>query len=363
MEKIKLVQARLRRRKLDAVLIGQPDNRLYLSGFNAPDYTINESSGFLLIPRAGQPFLLTDSRYTLQARQEAAGFEIRTYKGGLLPLLNKLLPRLAVKRLAFEPHYILYSQVLRLTKLCRKHHIELQGCENFIERLRVVKSQREIELIRQSVLLNEAVFQEILPTLRPHDTEIETAMRLENAMRAHGAERPSFETIVAAGPNGAKPHATPGQQQLGEGLPIIIDMGLILNNYCSDMTRSVILGTPETRTVEIFRLVRKAQLSGIKALRAGVSGREVDKAARSVISQAGFGDNFGHSLGHGVGIAVHEEPRLSPGSRKKLAAGMVVTVEPGIYIEGWGGVRLENMALVTDSGCEIFNQDRTFLDI
>lgn len=363
MDKIKLVQSRLRRKKIDAILISQPENRFYLSGFTALDHNISESSGYLLIPVAGSPLLLTDFRYKLQAEQETDQFDVNLYPRGLFSLLKRLLPKLGVRRLAFESHYSLYNKVLSLEKICHVAHIQLVPLENFIERLRIIKDKQEIDAIRQAVLLNEQVFKQIYPTLRPDDNEIDVARRLENAMLELGAERPSFDTIVASGPNGAKPHAVPGKNQISTGQPIIIDMGLVLNSYCSDMTRTVVLGTPSPRTVEIFRIVRKAQLSGIKALRPGAVCRDVDAAARSIITSEGFGSNFGHSLGHGVGIAVHESPRLGPRSFKKLRSGMVVTIEPGIYIPQWGGVRLENMAVITDSGHEIFNQDSTFLDI
>lgn len=194
-------------------------------------------------------------------------------------------------------------------------------------------------------------------------TERAVASRLENCMLEKGAERPSFETIVAGGPNGASPHAVPGNRPLQEGEPIVIDMGLILDGYCSDMTRTVVLGTPDARTVKLFRLVRKAQLAATSAIRAGITGREADKAARDIINSGGFGKNFGHGLGHGVGLAVHEGPALNKRNKKKLQTGMIITVEPGIYLPDWGGIRLENMGVVEEKGCRILNRDTTFLDL
>lgn len=357
------LQQILRRRGIDAFLVSQPENRRYLSGFTAHDHSITESSGSLLIPRQGRPVLLTDFRYQLQAEQEAKSCEIRIYHRGLLPLLKPLLRQFSVRHLAVEANYCLHAKYLKLTSLAKSLNIQLSALDDQIERLRVIKGEAELMAIRRSVALNEAVFQQVLPTIRPGQSEIEIALALENAMRLMGAERPSFDTIVASGPNGAKPHAVPSQRRINTGEPIIIDMGLILAGYCSDMTRTIVLGTPDAHTVALFKLVRQAQQAGLAVLRAGISGRDVDAAARAVITSAGYGAHFGHSLGHGVGLAVHEAPSVSARNRKLLQPGMVVTVEPGVYLKDWGGIRLENMAVVTTQGHELLNSDTTFLDL
>ena len=357
------LQHLLRRRRLDALLVSQPENRRYLSGFTATDHSINESSGFLLIPKNGRPLLLTDSRYQLQAEREVVGFDVVIYQRGLQALLKTVLPKLGVKTLAFEANYCLHSKYLALANLAKTLDISLTAFDGQIERLRLIKDAEELSAIKRSVALNEKVFQQIYPTIRPGHAEIDIALAREIAMRLLGAERPSFDTIVASGPNGALPHAVPSHRTLCPGEPIVIDMGLILAGYCSDMTRTIVLGTPDARTVDLFRLVRQAQKAGLAALRPGVSGRMVDAAARQVINGAGHGVHFGHALGHGVGLAVHEAPSLSFRNRAQLRPGMVVTVEPGIYLKGWGGIRLENMALVTEQGHELLNHDTTFLDL
>ena len=357
------IRRSLKRRQLDAILVTQPENRRYLSGYTARDHAINESAGVLLIPREGEPYLLTDSRFHLQAEDEAAGFRVKLYPRGLFPLLRLLLKKHRITSLAFESHYFLHSTSLTLAKLAADLKLELAPLTGFIEELRLEKDAAELALIERAVLLNETVFQEIYPTLRPGQTEKEVALAIENGMRIKGAERPSFETIVAGGPNAALPHATPSDRPLAAGETIVIDMGLVLDGYCSDMTRTVVLGTPDAKTVALFRLVRKAQLAGLNSLRAGISGMVVDKIARSVIERAGLGERFGHGLGHGVGLNVHEGPSLNYRNRKPLAAGMVVTVEPGVYIPEWGGIRLENMAVVEEDGCRVLNRDTTFLDI
>jgi Xaa-Pro aminopeptidase len=363
MTRIAQIKSRLRNRKLDAFLVGQPENRRFLSGFAAHDHTIQESSGVLFIPRRGKPILLTDSRFALAARAEAPDFSIQLYTEGMLVLLSALLEKYQVKRFGFESHYTLHSTSERLFAMCKKINVEPVPTTNLVESMRLCKSEFELAKIQASVQLNEAVFQEVYSRMIPGMTEIEVALQIETLMRKKGAERPSFETIVASGENGASPHAVPGSRQIQEGEPVVIDMGLVLDGYCSDMTRTVVFGRPSEKTREIIRIVRKAQLAGMAAVRPGRTGKQVDQEARKVIKAAGYGDCFGHGLGHGVGLAVHEPPGLSPRYTKKLRVGMVVTVEPGIYIEGWGGVRHENMVVVTQDGCRNLNQDTTCLDL
>jgi Xaa-Pro aminopeptidase len=362
-ERLARLRSNLARKNISALLVTQPANRRYLSGYTAADHGIQESAGVLLVPRRGQPYLFTDSRFILQAREEAAGFAVRLYQKGLLASLQRLLPELGVLRLGFESHYLLHSTAGRLARLAKKLGLELVPVTDMVEPLRIVKTEEEINKIRAAVLLNEQVFQQVYPTIRPGMTEAGVALALETTMGEMGAEGPSFATIVAFGTNAAKPHAVPGTRLLAKGETVLIDMGLVLDGYCSDMTRTVVVGTPDPLFRERLRIVRRAQLAAIQVIRAGISGREVDLAARQVIRDAGYGAYFGHALGHGVGLEVHEEPRLSARSRKKLRAGMVVTVEPGIYLPEWGGIRLENMVVVREKGCEVLNRDTTFLDL
>lgn len=289
--------------------------------------------------------------------------EVILYPKGLLALLKELLPDLAVSRLAFESHYTLHSVALQLQAMADKIGITLLPVSDMVEGMRLIKSEEEIALLRRSVLLNEQVFQQIYPTITPGQTEIDIALSVESTMRRLGAESPSFESIIATGKRSALPHAVPGPVAIKKDHPLMIDMGLLLDGYCSDMTRTFVPGEPDARYLEIHRLVRKAQLAATDTVRAGISAAAVDKVARKIISDGGYGDYFGHALGHGVGLAVHEEPRLASRNRKHLRPGMVVTIEPGIYLPDWGGVRLENMAVVREDGCEILNQDTTWLDI
>ena len=355
------LQARLRRKKIDALLVGQPENRRYLSGYCAADHGINESAGILFVPARDEPLLLTDFRFREQAERETA-LKVVLYNKGLLALLHDLLSQYSVRRLAFESHYTLHSSSLKLAEMAEKHQVELEPLTGLVEKQRLIKSAAEIELIRSSVALNEAVFSHVFSRLDETMSEIEIAGAIEARMREVGAEGPSFTTIVAAAENAALPHAVPTSRRVGKA-PMTIDMGLIYKGYCSDMTRNFSLGKVDEKYLEIHRLVRRAQQAAVLAVKPGALMKEVDQAARSVIAKAGYGRQFGHALGHGVGLAVHEKPSVSYRSRQKLRAGMIITIEPGIYLSRWGGVRLENMVVVTEDGCEELNRDTTWLDI
>jgi Xaa-Pro aminopeptidase len=362
-QRIAKIQAKLRRKKIDAILVGKPENRRYLSGYRGGDHGIGESSGMLLVPVRGKVHLLTDFRFKLQAEQDIPWAEVIIYPKGLLKLLGPLLGDLQIRSLAFESDYTLHSFAEKMMAALVKQGIKSVPTEGLIEAMREIKDEEEIDLIRQAVRLNEEVFTEVYRKLSDYPTERDVALAIEASMRRKGAEAPSFSTIVASGKNGALPHAVPGSSPVEKDASLTIDMGLILNGYCSDMTRNLVPGTADKKYRQLHQLVRKAHLAGVAAIRAGVKCRDVDRAARKIIADAGYGDSFGHSLGHGVGLAVHEEPRLSGRSSKKLQAGMIVTVEPGIYLPGWGGIRLENMYVVREEGCENLNSDTTWLDI
>lgn len=357
------LKRKLGRKKGDAILIGQPENRRYLSGYSAMDHGIAESSGLLLITRKSPPFLLTDFRFREQAEREAVDFEVKLYPKGVIALLRKMLPKLGVKRLFFESDYTLHSTAQRLHRLSTEISVEITPTTGLVDKMRMVKSEDEIKRIRKSVRMNEKVFRDVYSALTGRETEIEVALKISTQMRLRGAERESFDTIVATSENSSLPHAVPSGKALVKNSPLLIDMGLVLNGYCSDMTRSFCLGKPSKKYKKIHRIVRRAQLAAMAKVRAGVSAKKVDRAARQVIANAGYGDYFGHALGHGVGMAVHEAPRVSTRSTLKLRAGMIITIEPGIYLPGWGGIRLEDMVVVREDGCENLNQDTTWLDI
>ncbi len=363
LQRIEKIQAVLRRKKVDGLLVSQPENRRYLSGYSARDHSIAETAGLLLIPARSDSWLLTDFRFKQQAETEAAFLHICLYPKGVPALLKEMLPALGIRSLGFESHYTLHSFAGKMKAMGDKIGLQLVPTTDLVEDLRQIKDEEEIAKIRAAVDLNEEVFQEAYSLIGPGQTEREICLTIESIMLRMGAEAPSFSTIVATGSNSALPHAVPGPATIQCDQSLMIDMGLILDGYCSDMTRTFVVGTPDDRYLTLHRLVRRAQLAAMAAIRAGVVAAAVDKIARDIIAAAGYGQAFGHSLGHGVGLAVHEEPRLSSRNRKQLEAGMVVTVEPGIYIPEWGGVRLENMVIVREDGCELLNKNSTWLDI
>jgi Xaa-Pro aminopeptidase len=341
---------------LDSFLVGAPENRYYLSGYEADDLLLTESSGFLFITPDKQ-FLLTDFRYGEAARREAPDYEVVLYKEGLETLLPEILGAANIERLGLESHYCTYQRYLQVEKALQSVRPEARvvAAESLVERMRIVKDAEEIERIKASLRLTEEVLAEVWATLAPGRTEREVAWQIERSIREKGAEAVSFPPIAATGPNGALPHAVPGDRRIAPADSVILDIGSRLNRYCSDLTRTWMTASSEPRLREIYRVVREAQLVAQDAICAGKDSHDVDRVARDIISRAGYGDNFGHGLGHGVGLAVHEKPGFGKLSRMVLEENMVVTVEPGIYLTGYGGVRLENMVRVTATGCEVLN--------
>ncbi|MDR1308956.1 MAG: aminopeptidase P family protein [Deltaproteobacteria bacterium] len=343
---------------LKALLVTSPENRRYYSGFAASDPMLTESSGALLILPGGE-FLLTDSRYTLAAGQEAPGFEIvTTGPGGLGQALGGLVGKGAP--LGFEDNYL--SHRLHAS-LCRDHGLGLVPCPFDPSAPREAKDPEEARLIRMALGITEKAIGLLWEELEPGWTEARAAWFLDRSFRELGAEGPAFETIVASGPQAALPHAVPGKRRIREGEFVVIDCGARFRGYASDITRTYLCGQPARKWQrEVYRTVREAQLMAIAAIAPGVPSREVDQKARGHIAAAGYGELFGHSLGHGVGLAVHESPSLNPRNARTLGEGMVVTVEPGIYLPGQGGVRLEQLVLVTAGGARVLNGDRHFYD-
>lgn len=342
-ERIERLLARLEGEGLDAFLVMQPENRYYLSGFTG-------SAGALVVGRVGFYFL-ADFRYAAQASSQCPGFTVIRYKDSLAGALAESLPRWGVSRLGCEGDYLSYRQVELLKE--KLEGVELLPLCGVVEELRQVKDAGELEAISQAAALAERAFWHILDYLKPGLTEWEVAVELEAFLRRHGAEKIGFETIVASGPRGALPHGTSTRRVICRGDLVTIDFGCRYRGYHSDLTRTVAVGAPDPRQEEIYRLVLEAQRAAIGAVRGGAKACEVDRAAREVIEAAGYGENFGHSTGHGVGLAVHEEPTVSAKNEKLLLPGMVITIEPGVYIPGWGGVRIEDMVLVEEGGCRV----------
>jgi Xaa-Pro aminopeptidase len=353
----------MRQHELDTFLVAVPENRYYLSGFEAEDLQLTESSGCLLLTETAQ-YLLTDPRYEEAAKQEAPDFKLAIYSTGLRQLLPELFAELNCERLGVEEHFLTakrYREVREALSEARPAAAAIP-VEDLVEGLRIIKDEEEIEKIKESIRLSEKALQTAWKVLAPGRTEKEMAWLIERSIREGGGQAVSFPPIVAAGPNAALPHAVPTGRKIGAGETVILDLGSKLAGYCSDMTRTWVSGKPGPKLMEIYKTVRQAQLAAQDKIRHGIDSVSVDSAARDLIADAGYGDNFGHGLGHGVGLAVHEKPGLRKVAPTTLEENMVITVEPGIYLPGFGGVRLENMVRVTKNGVELLTREELFYD-
>ena len=343
MKRVQKLREALDAHSLDAILVSQPENRRYLSGFTG-------SAGFLLVT-ADRAVLATDFRYYEQVGRQAPGWELAKITGYFKDLLPNLLADLGVKRLGFESQHVTVDDLY--TWSAAVEGIEWLPLKKTVETIRAVKDETEIEALRRAVQITDDAFAHLVEVIRPGMTEVEAAWQIEVFMRTHGASKIAFDLIVAAGPNGALPHARPGDRAIQPGEPIVIDIGCTVDGYCSDMTRTICLGKPSAKYLEIWNLVRQAQEAAEADIRAGVTGAEADALARDVIRDAGYAEFFGHGLGHGVGLAVHEDPRASRLWPEAFEAGMTLTVEPGIYLPGEFGVRIEDLVVIREDGVEI----------
>lgn len=333
----------LEKRKLDAILVSDGYNMRYVSGFRG-------ATGYLFVTK-NRRVLMTDSRYTTQAREEAGEWQIeevsseRNYEAVLADLIQEE----QVRALGFEDRHLIYAQALRLQRAAKETEWVALGEE--LNRLRIVKTPDELEKLERAEAIGDLAFSRILNDIKPGMTELAVAARLDFYMKEAGASGSSFDTIAASGLHSAMPHAMPSEKPLEEGDFLTMDFGCVYEGYCSDMTRTVVVGKANKRQKEIYQVVLQAQLAALEEIRAGKTGEEVDRIARGLIGKAGYGAYFGHGLGHSVGLYIHEEPRLSPSCHEVLEENVIMTVEPGIYLPGFGGVRIEDMVAVTKDGC------------
>jgi Xaa-Pro aminopeptidase len=331
---------------VDVLLVTNRVNVRYLTGYTG-------SNGLALIGESVCAFV-TDFRYVEQAAEQVfAEFAQRRGERDLLEAIEELLPDGPV-RLGFEEAHVSVRAHRRLRELL-PDRVELVGVAGVVERLRAIKDPAEVGLMRRAAALADDALRWLLERGLLGRTERELALDLEQRIRSLGAEDPSFPAIVAGGAHGALPHASPRDVEISKGELVVIDWGARVDGYNSDCTRTVAAGAPDEDAASVYSAVLEAQLAGVGAVRPGAGGGEVDRAARDVIDAAGYGSEFGHGLGHGVGLEVHENPRLSQRSDDVLGAGNAVTVEPGIYLPGRFGVRIEDLVVVTDDGCEILS--------
>jgi Xaa-Pro aminopeptidase len=340
--RLEALRERMAAVECDAFLSFAPPTNQYLTGFRGTTSAV--------IVTAEAALFLCDFRYTEQAYQMVSGFEICEVKGSIQTRSAERLQSLGVRTVAFEPGYM---TVAELRQVQDSYDGVLKPVHDIISALRMVKSSDEVEAIRAAGDLAEGVLADLVETIRPGLTERELAARFEFEFKARGATGASFDTIVLFGARSSLPHGQPSSKVLERGDIVLLDFGCRLNGYCSDLTRTYVLGSiPGAWFEEIYNRTLQAQLSALQALKPGMPCCELDAVARDQIKAGGYGDHFGHGLGHGVGIEIHEPPRLNPESTAVLQPGVIVTIEPGIYMPGRGGVRIEDLVVVTETGCE-----------
>jgi Xaa-Pro aminopeptidase len=332
---------------LDGYLVSKPTNARYLTGFTGED------SYVLITPTTVQ--LLTDSRFTIQAQREVLGTEVIQNDPRTRGNIANQIKSLPIRRLGFEANHLVYGRVADLREDLPA--VELVDTREWIETQRAPKDAAELAILRRAVAISDQAFDEVSREIRPGMTEREVARRIEARMMDLGAEGPAFPTIVAAGPNGAMAHATPSDRPIRPGEPLVIDMGARYQGYNSDMTRTIVLGEADTRFREIYNHVLRAHLAAEAGARAGLSGKVIDALARDSIAAAGYKEEFGHGTGHGIGLDVHEPPSVSwRATDDPISENIVISIEPGIYLGDWGGVRIEDLVLLGPNGAEVLTQ-------
>ena len=345
------IRGYLEEKDIDAFLIIKPQNIRYLSGFTG-------SSGQLIITRS-KNYLITDFRYVDQAKQQSPNYQIIKQEKKIIDTVKDICLQEKIKEIAFEEDqmvfktYEIYYHALK--------PVYLIPASQFLTQIRAIKDHEEVILLKKAVDLADQAFKHILPYIKPGIKEKDIALELEFFLRKEGAEAKSFDFIVASGTRGALPHGIASGKEIRMGELVTMDFGCIYEGYCSDITRTVCVGKLGSKQREIYNIVLEAQIAGSNSIRANIKCQDVDSIAREVIVNAGYGEYFGHCLGHGVGLEVHEEPRLAKDNDELLQPGMVVTVEPGIYIPGFGGVRIEDMVLIHENYIEILT--KTYKDL
>ncbi len=338
------VRVEMKGRELPAFYVVNLDNVRYLTGFTG-------STGTVLITESEAAFL-TDSRYTTQASVECDGFSVESFGAFAFKEMAKWLADREIARLGFEAAHTTVRQLSAMHEAMGEG-VALIETDDVVESIRLVKDEGEIERIRTACRLTDTAFRFILPSLKPETTEREIMLGLENFIRRQKHCEPSFETIIVSGPRSAMPHGKASDRALQEGDLVTLDFGVQYGGYCADITRTICIGEPTKEQKTIHSIVAEAQKRAIESVREGAISKEVDAAARDYINESGHKEHFGHSVGHSLGLNVHDGPGASPQGENLFKAGMIITIEPGIYIPDWGGVRIEDDVLVTSDGCEV----------
>jgi Xaa-Pro aminopeptidase len=348
-KRIGKLRKNLREIGVDSVLVCQPENIYYLSGFDG-------TTGHLLITKESN-ILITDFRYEEQAKMQANGFEVLIVTDVINDWLPKLIEGINIKNIGFESYYLNFSKYNQIINTLEENrfHIDLIPLDELLNFQRAIKEVKEIEFITSAVTLADSAINYFIHIVKPGMTEIEIAWKTEKYLREKGSQTLPFNVIVASGPNSSQPHANATNRKIQLGEPILIDLGAKIQSYVSDISRTIILGDPDDTFKRVYEIVLKAQQSAIEGISSGMSGKQADSLARKIIEDSGYGDRFGHSLGHGLGLSVHEEPYLRQNYKKKLVNKMVITIEPGIYIPGWGGIRLEDTAILENGKIKVLS--------
>jgi Xaa-Pro aminopeptidase len=341
MDRLQLFRENLRKAPVDGMIITHPENRRYLSGFTG-------SAGILLIS-AEHARLAVDFRYWEQAASEAGNFTVVQSGKDLFRGVVEQIAALKWQSAGFEPEGLTYREFQTLRKLLPES-LRLTPVDDLVTRQRAVKEPQEIEWLGEAARITDLAWEKTLRCIKPGVKESEVGLEFDYQLRLNGAEGSAFDTIVASGPRAALPHGAPTDKAIEPGDLVIIDGGAKYRGYHGDMTRTVVLGKADSKQREIYRIVLEAQRKALEAIRPGMAGKAVDAVARDYISRQGYGEYFGHGLGHSVGLNIHENPRFSPYEERPIPAGAVITVEPGIYLPGWGGVRIEDLVAVTANG-------------
>ncbi|MDR9852713.1 Xaa-Pro peptidase family protein [Paenibacillus sp. VCA1] len=336
---LKLREA-MQQKNVEALFVTSAINRRYLTGFTG-------SSGYCLVTM-NDAYLLTDFRYMTQAAEQTKDVQVVEHKQRVMDTVKELLAAANVSKLAFEQDDVSFAAYSAYAEQLKP--AELVPVSGLVEQLRIIKDAEELKVMQRAADLADATFKHILGFVKPGMTEREVDLEMEFFMRKNGATSSSFDTIVASGERSAMPHGVASQRVIAGNELITFDFGALLDGYCSDLTRTIAIGKPDPKLKEIYDIVLEAQLHAVANIKPGMTGREADALARDIIAKYGYGDQFGHSTGHGLGMEVHENPRLSKLSGDILKPGMVVTVEPGIYIPGLGGVRIEDDIVITETG-------------
>ncbi|MFL2640039.1 MAG: aminopeptidase P family protein [Dehalococcoidia bacterium] len=348
-KRIEYLRNSLLKEELHGIIISQPENRRYISGFTG-------SSGICIISDK-EAILATDSRYTEQATKQCPELSVIQTTGTFDKWLPELLNNLPKgSNLGIESEHVTYGTFNRFKTVSDQLSITLKPMNGLLEQQRNIKDEDEKQWLKKAIEITDASIERLMGTINTNMTEKDVSWEIEQNMRTLGAEGIAFDLIVASGPNGAMAHHFPSETKIEKGVPIVIDIGAKFNGYHADLTRTFTIGNADNKFHDIFDIVLTAQETAIATIQSGITGDKADNIARAIIEDAGFGENFGHSLGHGVGLAVHEYPRLAKSAEETLKDGMIFTVEPGIYLTGWGGIRIEDIVELKDGHCSLLSQ-------